>query len=89
MHSTYLVKEGKFDHIREALHLPMLVDVLHRQDALVVVRQVDLGLDPGRGRLTTVTDRALFVLVLWDLDVGRLGGQVLELCGDPCEFWIL
>ena len=46
LHSTYLVKEGEFDHIREAPHLSMLVNVLHGENALVVVGQVDLGLDP-------------------------------------------
>jgi hypothetical protein len=87
--STYLMQERKFHHIRKALTLSRLINVLHWQDTPGIVREVNLGLDPTVRRLSSITNGVLFILVLRNLHVGYIAARLQQLGRNPRILGIL
>lgn len=77
------MQKWKFHHIGKALHISVLIDILHGQDALGVIGEIDFCLDQLLGALSTVANCGLFILVDRDLDIGRVARLAGELGGDP------
>ena len=69
---THLVQERQVDHVGEGFQLSATVDVLHGQDALVVVLEVDFIFLPTFRCGTAVAPDGLFVCVLRYPDLGDL-----------------
>ena len=83
------MKERKLHHVWKLSHVSILVDVLHGQDAFVVVGEIYFSLDPLLGLLATVADGCLLIGIFWNLHISYISTGPDKLRRDPRIIGIL